>query len=139
MIKHLAAAEAYVRLSQQANRLRQLQILLEECLPVYLQPGTRIANFKRGKIVIHAASGAVAVKLRQLAPSLTESLGKQAPELTGIEVKVQAHRAGMGNSRPKEPRSLGMAQQQVLTSLSAGLREGSALKGAIDRLLSRCR
>ncbi len=135
VMSHLAAAEAFVRLSEQANRLRQLQALLDVSLPAYLQPGTHVANFKRGKIIIHADSGAVAVKLRQMAPTLTETFTQQGNEVTGIEVKVQARRPSRGNTRQKSVKQLGFQQKQVLTSLSSGLTENSPLKLALDRLL----
>ncbi|GAB1392516.1 hypothetical protein MASR1M60_06790 [Rhodocyclaceae bacterium] len=134
-MNHLAAAEAYVRLSEQANRLRQLQALLDTSLPAYLQPGTHVANFKRGKIIIHADSGAVAVKLRQMAPTLAETFIQQGQEVTGIEVRVQAKRPSRTTARKKFVKQLGAHQKQVLTSLSSGLTEDSPLKLAIDRLL----
>lgn len=134
-MNHLAAAEAYVRLSEQANRLRQLQALLDTSLPAYLQPGTHVANFKRGKIIIHADSGAVAVKLRQMAPTLAETFIQQGQEVTGIEVRVQARRPSRTTVRKKFVKQLGAHQKQVLTSLSSGLTEDSPLKLAIDRLL----
>ncbi len=134
-MNHLAAAEAYVRLSEHANRLRQLQALLDVTLPAYLQPGTHIANLKRGKIIIHAGSGAVAVKLRQMAPTLAETFIQQGHEITGIEVKVQAWRLSQGGVRRKSAKQLGVNQKQVLTSLSSGLAEDSPLKLALDRLL----
>ena len=135
VMNHLAAAEAYVRLSEQANRLRQLQALLDVSLPAYLQPGTHIANLKRGKIIIHADSGAVAVKLRQMVPTLVEAFAHEGHEVTGIDVRVQARRLLRGNIRPKSPKQLGFQQKQVLTSLSSGLTDGSPLKLALDRLL----
>lgn len=135
VMNHLAAAEAYVRLSEQANRLRQLQALLEVSLPAYLQPGTHVANFKRGKIIIHADSGAVAVKLRQMAPSLTETFIQQGNEVTGIEVRVQARRLSRSGFVKIRPKKLGLHQKRVLTSLSAGLAESSPLKLALEKLL----
>ncbi len=135
VMSHLAAAEAYVRLSEQANRLRQLQALLDVSLPAYLQPGTHIANFKRGKIIIHADSGAVAVKLRQMTPTLAETFIQQGHEITGIEVRVQARRTFKASIRNKPAKQLGVQQKQVLTSLSLGLTDGSPLKLALDRLL----
>lgn len=135
VMNHLAAAEAYVRLSEQANRLRQLQTLLDTSLPAYLQPGTHIANLKRGKIIIHAASGAVAVKLRQMAPTLVETFVCEGHEVTGIDVKVQARRLFSGGLRKKTAQKLSIPQKQVLTSLTSGLAEGSKLKLALERLL----
>lgn len=132
---HLAASEPFARLAGQADRLRSLQTLLDAALPAYLAPGTRIANLKRGKVVIHADSGAVAVKLRQLAPRLAESFIQQGQEVTGIEVRVQPGRRPLSQSRNKQPKTLGIPSKRSLTSLAEGLTEGSPLKHALERLL----
>ena len=132
---HLAAADAYARLSGQAERLRCLQALLDAALPPHLAPGTRIANLKRGKVVIHADSGAVAVKLRQLAPRLTAGFIQQGQEVTGIEVRVQAGRHSMAGAKRKAGKTLGLRTKQALTSLAAGLTEDSPIQRALQKLL----
>ncbi|MCX8087303.1 MAG: DUF721 domain-containing protein [Rhodocyclaceae bacterium] len=132
---HLATADAFARLADQANRLRRLQTQLDALLPAHLLPGTRIANLKRGKLVIHASSGAVAVKLRQLSPRLTEHFIQQGEQVTGIEVRVQASRSPSVNPRRKSQRTLGLRSKQALTSLAAGLTEDSPVRRAIARLL----
>jgi hypothetical protein len=135
VMDHLATADAFARLSGQASRLRRLQSLLDAILPAYLLPGTRIANLKRGTVVIHAASGAVAVKLRQLAPRLAESFIQQGQEVTGIEVRVQAHRPAPAGKRMTQPKVLGTRSQQALASLAAGLEDDSPVKRALEKLL----
>lgn len=135
VMDHLATADAFARLSGQASRLRRLQSLLDATLPAYLLPGTRIANLKRGTVVIHAASGAVAVKLRQLAPRLAESFIQQGQEVTGIEVRVQAHRPAPAGKRMTQPKVLGTRPQQALASLAAGLEDDSPVKRALEKLL----
>jgi hypothetical protein len=132
---HLAAAGAFARLSGQAENLRQMQALLETALPAYLLPGTRVANLKRGKLVIHAASGAVAVKLRQLAPRLAAGFVQQGREVTAIEVRVQAGPRIMTSSRKTTPKVLGSRSKQALTSLASGLTEDSPIRQALARLL----
>lgn len=132
---HLAAADAFARIAEQAGRLQRLQVLLDAALPAYLLPGTRIANLKRGKVVIHADSGAVAVKLRQLAPRLAESFVQQGHEVTGIEVRVQARRRPATGSRQTSPKTLGLRPKQALTSLASGLEEDSPVRRAIEKLL----
>lgn len=132
---HLAAATDFARLAEQASRLQRLQNLLDAVLPPELSPGTQVANIKRGKVVIHAASGAVAVKLRQLAPRLAENFIQQGQEVTGIEVRVQAHRGGRPVVRQKVPKELGSRSKQALTSLAAGLAEDSPVRKALLKLL----
>ena len=132
---HLAAAADFVRIAEQAERLRKLQTILDISLPAHLLPGTHVANLKRGKIVIHAASGAVAVKLRQLAPRLTDGFIQQGHEVTGIEVRVQARHTYSVTSRQKPHRQLGSRPKQALTSLADGLDESSPLGQALRKLL----
>jgi len=136
---HLAATAAFARLSGQASRLRHMQTLLDAILPAHLSPGTRIANFKRGKVVIHAASGAVAVKLRQLAPRLTENLTQQGREVTGIEVRVQARPPGSGGRQPGTPKQIGHRARLALNSLAAGLEDGSPVKRALENLMAKAK
>jgi len=132
---HLAASNTFARLSGQADRLRLLQTLLDAALPVHLAPGAHVANLKRGKVVIHADSGAVAVKLRQLAPRLAEGFIQQGQEVNGIEVRVQPGWRPLSSSRKKQPKTLGIQSKRSLTSLAAGLNEDSPLKRALERLL----
>lgn len=132
---HLAASDAYGRLSGQAERLRQLQTYLDAVLPAYLAPGTRIANLKRGKVVIHADSGAVAVKLRQLAPRLAEGFIQQGQEVTGIEVRVQPRRGAQARPLKKSPKVLGLGPKRSLTSLAEGLDPESPVRRALEKLL----
>jgi len=134
-MNHLAAADAFARLSEQANRLQRLQTLLESALPAYLLPGTHVANLKRGKVVIHTDSGAVAVNLRQLAPRLAEGFNQQGVEITGIEVKVQARRRPTTPARNKELKLIGLRPKQALTSLASGLEDDSPVKRALLKLL----
>jgi hypothetical protein len=135
LIDHLAASDSFARLSGQADRLRQLQTLLDAALPPHLAPGARVANLKRGKVIIHADSGAVAVKLRQLAPRLAEGFIQHGQELNGIEVRVQPSWRPFSPSRKKQPQTLGIRSKRSLTSLIAGLNEDSPVRRALERLL----
>jgi hypothetical protein len=132
---HLATADAFARLSGQVDRLRRLQALLETELPAYLLPGTRVVNLKRGRLVIHAASGAVAVKLRQLAPRLAAGFVQQGQEVTGIDVRVQARRPSTSGMRANPGKRLGTRPKQALASLAEGLEDECPVKQALARLL----
>lgn len=132
---HLAAASDFARLAEQAERLRRLQAILDTILPAHLSPGTHVANLKRGKIVIHTTSGAVAVKLRQLSPRLAEGFIQQGQEVTGIEVRVQARRSYSTGLKKQTPRVLGEKPKQALTSLAEGLAEDSPVGLALRKLL----
>lgn len=111
-------------------------MLLEAMLPIHLASAARIANLKRGKVIIHAGSGAVAVKLRQMAPRLTAGFVQQGQEVSGIEVRVQPGGRISLPSRKVSPRKLGVQAKRSLTSLAAGLPEDSPLRAAIARLIA---
>lgn len=132
---HLAASSPFARLAGQAERLRHLQTLLESALPAHLALAARVANLKRGKVVIHADSGAVAVKLRQLGPRLAAGFVQQGQEVSGIEVKVQPTYRQPPKSGKSTHKTLGMQAKRSLTSLIAGLAPESPVRGALERLL----
>ena len=76
-------------LMPQARRLIELREILAAVLPESLARCCSIANFKQGKVVIFAANGAIAAKLKLMLPALLEQLSKRAMEVTGLEVCVQ--------------------------------------------------
>ena len=77
-------------LMPQARRLIELREMLAAVLPESLARWCSVANYKQGKVVIFAANGATAAKLKLLLPTLLEQLSKRAVEVTGLEVRVQA-------------------------------------------------
>jgi len=77
-------------LMPQARRLIELRGILSAVLPPSLARWCSIANYKRGKVVIFAASSAVAAKLKLMRPTLVEQLSQRGVEVTGLEVRVQA-------------------------------------------------
>jgi hypothetical protein len=76
-------------LMPQARRLIELREILAAILPESLARCCSIANYKQGKVVIFAANGAIAAKLKLMLPTLSEQLSKRAREVTGLEVCVQ--------------------------------------------------
>ena len=73
----------------QARRLIELRGILSAVLPPSLARWCSIANYKQGKVVIFAASSAVAAKLKLMRPTLVEQLSQRGVEVTGLEVRVQ--------------------------------------------------
>ena len=76
-------------LMPQARRLIELREILATILPESLARCCSIANYKQGTVVIFAANGAIAAKLKLMLPTLSEQLSKRATEVTGLEVCVQ--------------------------------------------------
>ena len=135
--EHLASGDSMARLAAHAQRLLQFQRLLEAALPAALRPYARVANFRLGKLLIHAENGAVAAKIRQFGPSLANDLSNKEVKVTQIEVRVQARNPSTPRIPHKPPAPIGSKQKQGLTALARDLPAESPLKGALERLLRR--
>lgn len=85
----LSQASDIQSLMPKAKRLLELQRVLSTFLPGTVAQATTVANYRQGKVVIYARNGAIAAKLKLLAPDLRDRLSKQGFEVTGIEVDVQ--------------------------------------------------
>ena len=133
--EHLASGDSMARLAAHAQRLLQFQRLLEAALPEALRPHARVANFRLGKLFIHAANGAVAAKIRQFGPRLANDLSNKEVKVTQIEVRVQARNPFPAQPEHKRPVLPGSKQKQGLTELANQLPSESPLKGALERLL----
>jgi hypothetical protein len=133
----LSADAGIARLTSHARRLMRLQRCFESATPLARQ--AQVANFKLGRIFIHARSGAVATKLRQMTPRLADVFRTEAPEVTGIEIRVQPGPNDSAIGRKLAPGVIGECQKQGLTLLANGLPEGSPLQTALRRLVTRAR
>jgi hypothetical protein len=131
----LTADTCLARLSAHAKRLLRFQRAFDLATPLARQ--ARIANFKSGRIVIHASNGAVAAKLRQIEPRLVSVFRLEAAEVTGIDVRVQPAFGGLSPAVPRPRAGIGLTQKRALTSLADSLPDGSSLKTALTRLLKR--
>lgn len=133
--EHLASGDSMARLASHAQRLLQFQVLLQAALPEALRPHVRVANFRLGKLFIHAANGAVAAKIRQFGPSLASELSNKEAKVTQIEVRVQARNPSQPRPPHVRPAAPGLKQKQGLTALAQRLPVESPLKQALERLL----
>jgi hypothetical protein len=86
----LNQADSIAALMPQAERLIMLREILSSLLPEPLARRCSVANYKQGRVVIFAANGATAAKLKLMLPTLLEQLSGRAMEVTGLEVAVQA-------------------------------------------------
>jgi len=125
------------RLSDHAKRLLRLQRALASVTPLSRQ--ARVANLRAGTVVIHSLNGGVAAKLKQMAPRLLGVFRLEAAEVTAIDIRVQPDVERRQPMVETGRTGIGVEQKQALTSLTAGLAEGSALRLAIERLVERSR
>lgn len=125
------------KLTAHAGRLLQLQRQLEVALPRQLAKVVRVANFRLGKVVLHAANGAVAAKLRQVLPGLVEHYRQNGTEINEIEVKVQPMRPSTPNKIEERTANIGDSAKQGLTSFAQKLPEDAPLRAALERLIAK--
>lgn len=132
---YLEAANGAGRLLAHARLLVRLARLYQQIAPGHLSEASTLANFKSGIIVIHATSGAVAAKLRQLAPTLADGFRQQGIECSGLQVKVQAYKT-IEQSRSSTLKPLTPMACGAIGGLRDTLPE-SPLRSALDTLLRR--
>lgn len=118
-------------LTREAKRLLFLQNLLAELLPSALVSHTTVAAQRAGELHLFADNGAVAAKLKQLAPRLAMLLRERGVEVTGI--RIQAQVTIPHKPLPKKHFSLGQEARNAFVDLARSL-PPSPLKTAIEKL-----
>ena len=132
---YLEATDGAGKVLAHARLLIKLTHLYQEIAPTHLGHASNLANYKSGIIVIHATSGAVAAKLRQLAPTLADGFSKRGIECNGVQVKVQAHKT-VEQSTSSTQKPLSTRTSHELESLRDSL-PASPLRDALETLLAR--
>ena len=131
---YLEAADGAGKVMAHARLLIKLTHIYQEIAPIHLGQASSLANYKSGVIVIHAVSGAVAAKLRQLAPTLVEGFSKRGIECNGVQVKVQARKINtQSKASPQKP--LSSRSSRSLEDLRDSLPD-SPLRSALESLLT---
>jgi len=123
-------------LMPQARRLIELRKILAAMLPEALARSCSIANYKQGKVVIFAANGATAAKLKLMLPTLSEQLSQRGIEVTGLEVCVQP--LSSGSQVVEKSSKISREATLGLTRLCEQLPD-SELKTALGKFASRHR
>lgn len=132
---YLEAAEGAGSVLAHARLLMKLTHLYEEIAPAHFGQASSVANYKSGIIIIHAVSGAVAAKLRQMAPTLADEFSKRGVECNEVQIKVQARKI-QSQSRTSTQKPLSLRTSQELAGLAGSL-PASSLRSALETLLAR--
>lgn len=135
---HLKADESMARLAVHASRLQKLQQILEKTVPSLLARSCRVANFKLGVLVIHAENGAVAAKLRQMAPSMSATFQSAGEQIAEIRIKVQPQEIAHEHKPHAQAAILGEDSRARIDHLADTLPDGP-LKAALEKLVLRSR
>lgn len=133
----LASGAVLSSLAHQAAALGNLQRVWETLAPAPLGSACRVGGIKESVLLLYANNGAVAAKVRQLAPSLLEKLKKKGLEVTSIQVRVQVDVMGEPVRLPKN-RVLDEVARESLRDLAEHLEE-SPLRAALEKMLRNAR
>ena len=123
------------RLMAHARLLLKLGRRFEAIAPAGLRHAARVANYKAGKIVIHAENGAVATKIRQMSQRLCSELSKGGLECHELEVKVQP-RESLWHTASATQKPLSAGAFETLRARADTLPDGG-LRKALEKLLQR--
>jgi len=118
-------------LNQELRQLAALQNALADVLPGDLATKTSVALTKNGELILCVENGAVAAKLRQMAPRILTFLRQRRYEITGIRLQVQVRIRD--NPLPQKQIFLSPDARNAIDLLSERL-GASPLKAALIRL-----
>ena len=119
------------QLSHKVAQLLALQRHYEQVAPPALVRASHVVQLELQTLLLAADNGAVAAKLRQLAPRLTQLFHDGGHEVTAIQVRVQVTLPPVVHT--SSPASLSTTGRQRLIDLAGELAD-SPLKSALQRL-----
>ena len=131
---YFSASPELRQLSGKAGQLQALQRLYEQIAPASLLRYSRVLQLEQHILTLAANNGAIAAKLRQLAPELTEKLQNRGCEVTGIQVRVQVTLPAAEHI--STPPTLSVSGRKRLIELAVELPD-SPLKSALQRLANK--
>lgn len=136
--RYLGSGDALARLQDHAARLRRLQGILESGLPPQLAATCSVANLKGDELVIAARGGAIAVRLKQMIPSLLDHFVRAGYPLTTIRIKVSTPEQTPERRAPTS-RAISAAASNQLRDFADTLPADSPLRESLERLARRSR
>jgi hypothetical protein len=131
---YFGASPELRQLSSKAGQLLALQRHYEQIAPASLMRYSRVLQLEQQILILAANNGAIAAKLRQLAPELIKMLQNKGYEVTGIQVRVQVTLPA-AEYTPAPP-TLSATGRKRLVDLAADLPD-SPLKSALQRLANK--
>ncbi|MDX8399093.1 MAG: DciA family protein [Gallionellaceae bacterium] len=132
MNSYLAGNPELRQLSNKAGQLTALQRQYEQLAPISLIRHSHVLHLQQKILTLAANNGAIAAKLRQLAPELIQLLQNRGCEVTVIQVRVQVSVPPPVHT--VTPARLSEAGKKHMTELAEKLAD-SPLKNALQRLV----
>lgn len=132
---YLGSGDVLPRLTREAQRLADLDRAYRRVVPDGLAEASGVDHIAGATLFLWADCGAVAAKLRQLAPMVLARLGKLAPECSAIRLVVRIGGNDAGRSPLPRPK-IGEIGAGALQRLACTL-PPSPLRTALARLATR--
>lgn len=132
----LSVLERSGTLASHAEQLLRLKAIYARCVPPGMADASELANVRDGVAVVVAHSGAVAHRLRMLAPSVVTALRKAGAVVSELKVVAQAP-PPVPEPRPKQA----LFSEAALDSVQALAAEiaPSPLRSALEKMAARQR
>lgn len=122
------------QLSQKAEQILALQNFYIQTAPLSLSRASHVMFLADYILVIVTYNGAIAAKLRQIAPTLTRAFQDSGYEVTAIQVKVQVTQTVL--TKPPSRLLISSKSKQQISELSDKLAP-SPLRNALQRLIEK--
>jgi hypothetical protein len=122
-------------LAAASRRVEQLQRIYLEAVPAALSRASRVGWARAGVVSVIASNGAVAAKLRQLAPRVLDRFRRHGHEFNSMRIEVQVE-AAMAAGTARDGKRL---SPQAASAIDAAMRAlpDSPLRDALRRLARR--
>lgn len=133
---YLATTPELRQLSRKAGLLLAMQRYYVQHAPAALAHASHVQQLEQQTLTLAADNGAVAAKLRQIAPDLTLIFQRGGYEVTGIRIRVQVV-ISAAKRKTKGPTLSAEGREKLLES-SDSLRD-SPLKKALQRLARKAK
>lgn len=118
----------------QANHLQLLQQVLRGHLPVSMAMACSVGSLRQGVLTVHADNGAMALKLKQMAPTLLGAIQERDASILSVRIIVQIEDRNQARKRNKP--QLDAMGCNILAEFAQNLQD-TPLKSAISNMVQR--
>jgi len=134
----LGASNELKALRDKTQRLRALQQAYVGSTPAELAEASRVGYVRASTLWVFADNSAVAAKLRQLLPRVLPVIQKLEPEITGIQIQVQAEKGEISPAHHAKKEMLSLDNIELIEILAKSVPDPD-LKSALADFAARNR
>lgn len=138
MHRYLGREPLLARLQDHAARLEGLQRVLAAGVPAQCIHACHVANLKDDTLVIDVRGSAIAVRLKQMIPTLLAHFARAGHPLQKIKIKIAQPEAPPAR-RPPPTRTISATARARIEAFSATLPADAPLRAALETLARRSR